>query len=343
MGARRFIRLVLLLAVAAVLRQPGPSDAAEPATPRAEVPEAVCDFGAVVQGERISRAFAISNTGRGDLVLGNAEISGAGVATVRMRGRIAAGRTGDVAVTIDTKRLSGDVKAGIAFSTNDPERPRVELILKGRVKRHVEVLPLSAVSIASFRNESAEGAVTIVNNDNVALRIAGIESGSNLFRAELDPLKEGAEYRLRIVSSASAPPGRHEGWVTVRTNNRRVPQLSVAVNLLVRNKVYASPEEIDFGKVRREELVQRPKLVAVLTQSVLVKRRAGNDLRIEIDGAAPFVKVVTGPAADNTACRLDVFLVPENLAPGKIEGMLRVRTNDAEFPVVAIPIKGEVI
>ncbi len=115
------------------------------------------------------------------------------------------------------------------------------------------------------------------------------------------------------------------------------------MKFLVRNRVYISPDEIDFGKVRREDLAQRPKLAGLLAQTVLVKRRAGNDFRIETDSAVPFVEVVTGPAADDAACRLDVFLVPENLAPGRIDGTLRVRTNDAEFPVIAIPIKGEII
>ncbi len=343
MDSRPFVRLLVLLTAAAVLRLPGSAEAAAPAKARVEIPEAICDFGSVRQGEKVSRKFTIRNTGSRDLVLGDAELSGAGIATVRMRGRIAPGGAADVAVTMDTRRLSGDVEAGVAFATNDPERPRVELALKGRVKQLVEVLPLSRIAIATFKNDSAEGAVTIVNNDNVPLRITGVESGSNLFRAEVDVVKEGAEYRLRIASSAAAPAGRHEGWVTLRTNNGRVPRLSIAVNLLVRNKVYASPDEIDFGKVRREELAQRPKLVAVLTQTVIVKRRAGTDFRIEIDSAVPYVKVVTGPAADNAACRLDVFLVPENLAPGRINGVLRVRTNDAEFPLIAIPIKGEVI
>lgn len=342
---RRFsvIALGALIAAADVPWDPGSADAAQRAKPRVETPGPVHDFGAARQGEKVSAVFTIRNSGSGDLVLGTPEISGAGVATVRMRGRIAAGRTGDVAVTIDTNVLSGDVRMGVAFATNDPDRPRVELSVKGRVKPLVEVVPPSAVSIVAFRSDPAEGAVTIVNNDDVPLRITGVDPGSGLFRAELGTVTEGAAYRLRIVSSAAAPPGRHEGRVVVRTDNRRAPELPVVVKLLVRDRVYASPDEIDFGKVRREDLSQATKPVAPRTQSVLVRRRAGDGLRVEIDGAVPFVRVVAGPAADNTACRLDVVLVPENLAPGKSDGTLRVRTNDPEFPLVAIPIRVEVI
>ncbi len=128
---RPVIRLLALLAAGVVARHAAAESGAA-ATPRVEVPEVASDFGSVRQGEKVSRKFTIRNTGAADLVLGNAEISGAGVATVRMRGTIAAGRAGEVAVMMDTKRLAGDVKAVVAFATNDRARPRVELSMTGR-------------------------------------------------------------------------------------------------------------------------------------------------------------------------------------------------------------------
>lgn len=343
MVTRPSCRLLLLLAAAALLRYPASADASPPGTPRAEISEAVHNFGSVMRGEKVRQGFTIRNTGSGDLVVGDVELFGAGDATIRLRKTIPAGQAGEVTLILDTTRLSGEVEAGAAFSTNDPEHSRVELSLTGRVKQLVDVLPFSAVYIAAFKNVSAEGSVTIVNNDNVPLRITGIEPRSDLFRAELDTVKEGAEYRLRVVSNPEAPPGRHKERVTLRTTNRRVPQLSVVVNLLVRNRVYAFPDEIDFGTVDREELARRPALAALLTQTVLVKRRAGDDFRIEIEGAVPFVRVVKSPPEGSATYRLEVSLVPEKLTAGRIDGTLRVRTNDAEFPEIAIPIKGEVI
>lgn len=333
---------MIAFAAAVVMQQSSSSEAAPPAKPRAEVPQAVYDFGSVVRGEKVNGRFTIGNAGSADLVLGDMQFLGAGVATVRLRGRIPPGRAGDVAVTIDTKLLIGDVETGVAFATNDPERSRIELRLKGRVKQPAEFVPKPVVSIVAFQNDSAAGSVALVNNDSVPLRITGIETRGSLFRVELDTVKEGADYRVRVVSSPDAPPGRHEERVTLRTSNRRVPQLSIVVNLLVRNRVYAFPEKIDFGTVRLGDVVHRPKFAGLPTRTVVVKRRGGDDFRIEIDNAGPFVSVVTSPPGAG-GYRLDVSLVPEKLARGRIDGTVRVRTNDAEFPEIAIPIRGEVL
>ncbi len=341
-GARPPARRVVLLA-AALLAQPGSLHGAPPAMPRAEVAQSVHDFGSVTRGQKVSRAFTIKNAGAGELVLGSVEIAGAGIATVRMRGRIAPGKAGDVIVTVDTRGLSGDVAAGVAFGTNDPELPRIALMLKGRVKPVVEVLPSSAVSRASVRNKPGKGSVAAVNNDNVPLRKAGAAREGDLIRVALDNAGGGAEDRVRVASSALALAGRREGRSTLATPNAPVPQPSVVVNLQARNRVYASPEEIDFGTIKLEDLARKPALAPLLTQRVVVRGRAGNDFRIEIDGPAPFLKVLATPPGGSATHHLDVSLVPEGLAPGKLDATLRVRTNDAEFPVIAIPIRGEII
>jgi len=105
--------------------------------------------------------------------------------------------------------------------------------------------------------------------------------------------------------------------------------------------VYANPEAVDFGVVPLGQLEKAPGLLQLLTQTVMVKKRQGQFAITKIASDLAFVTVKQTPAVSSSAFRLDFGLVSQRLRPGRIEGTIRVMTNDGEFPEVLIPVRGE--
>src|SRR5262245_36998325 len=98
------------------------------------------DFGVVKQGDRLSHAFQIWNTGETPLHIEKVEMNVSGL-TTQFPPEVAPG--GSVPITLDwnTAGFSGDVDALAIVLTSDSKQPRVELRLKAIVKPPIEFDP----------------------------------------------------------------------------------------------------------------------------------------------------------------------------------------------------------
>jgi len=56
----------------------------------------------------------------------------------------------------------------------------------------------------------------------------------------------------------------------------------------------------------------------------------------------PFLLIGQDPTAQSQIFRFDVGLVVDRLKPGKIDGSVRILTDDSDFPEITLPVRGEV-
>jgi hypothetical protein len=306
------------------------------------VKESEYDFGSVPRGASVIHVFTIKNEGTEDLVIENVELMER-FTTVRVLKTIPPGGEGKITVTFETVRVGGEFRTGVILSTNDPENPKIVFVMKGRVSDPIDVLPYSAVFLTSFRGESAERSLSIVNNDIEPLFIKEVRSEGESFHAELQTIRENMEYRLSVRSNPHASPGKYKEILWLSTNNEKIPRLKIVVNNYVKNEVYAFPEEIDLGTIRLEDLEKVAGMERVLSQTVLVKHREAKDFKIQVEHDLPFLKVSQTPASGSDTYRLDIVPRKEKLTKGKIGGVIRVRTNDEDVPELTIPVVGEIL
>jgi hypothetical protein len=328
-----FLLLLLFLPFGAIALAGGP---------RATVKENEYDFGSVPRAASISHAFTIKNEGTEDLVIENVELMER-FTTVRVLKTILPGREGKITVTFETVRFGGDFRTGVILSTNDPENPKVVFVMKGRVSDLIDVLPYSAVFLTSFRGETVERFLTIVNNDVEPLLIEEVRSEGESFRAELQTVRKEMEYRLWVRSSPDAAPGKYKEILWLSTNNEKIPRLKIVVNNYIKNDVYAFPEEVDLGTIRLEDLEKMAGMERMLSQTLLIKHRGAEDFRIQVEHDLPFLKVSQTPASGRDTYRLDIVPRKDKLTRGKIDGLIRVRTNDKNVPELVIPVVGEIL
>lgn len=300
------------------------------------------DFGTSRQGQPVVHAFVLQNRGTQPQVIDRIDLSQGGM-KVRFAKRIEPGQQQTITITWDTSRMSGEVSAEAVVRFQDSAVPTLTLALHGVVKASVEILPHPAVFFSVFKGETAERRLQIVNNEETPVAVKGVESQSSHFSAEVKPVQAGRAYELIVRVPGDVPPGRYMESATVLTDLAERPRLTVSVNVLVKTDLYANPETIDFGTLTLTDIDRSPRLLEMLTQPVILRRRQGTFEIRSVESSIPSVTVVQDPAKGSSeSFRLDVSLVRSKLQPGPIEGSIRILTTAEDFPEVVVKVSGTV-
>jgi hypothetical protein len=331
--------LMLMMSAAAQTARPASSPEQAGGDLVALAPEH--DFGSVAQGEPVVHAFIIRNRGTEPRVIERVELSAAGM-NARFARTIEPGGQGTITLKWDTNSISSDVEAEAVVHFADRAVAPITLALKGRVKAPIELLPYPAVYFSVFKGETAERRVRIVNNSESALAISRLEPQGQHFAATLEPVETGRVYDLRVTLPKDVSPGRYMESVVLHTDHPKQPRLEIPVNVLVKTDVYANPEEVQFGEVSLTELQRSPKLAALLTQAVMVRKRAGTFAIKSVETSLPALVVEQEPASGaSDAFRLNVGLDRDKLTAGALTGTIRILTTDKDFPELIVKVSGE--
>lgn len=302
--------------------------------------ETTHSFGTVMQGETINHAFVIRNAGSAPLKIARMELSELGM-TARVTPLIPPGQEGKVTVKWDTLRVKGELTGEVVVYLDDPAQPPIVLLLKGVVKPPLEIVPSRAVFLSLFKGESAESTVTIVNNETRPLTITRLEARGQHFVANFHTVESGKIYQIVVKVLPDTPPGRYLEGLDVYTDNPQRAQIKMAVNVLVKENLYTFPDVVDFGTVSLAQLAKTPSILKVLTQTLLVKKREGEFEITGVTTTVPFLRIHLEPAGKSGTFRIDVSLVQGEVRPGKLDGSLRIKTTEGDFPELVIPVQGE--
>jgi hypothetical protein len=312
--------------------------------PKAVISEKEHHFGKAMVGDTVSHVFKLKNAGDLELTIENIEITDV-FTKIMFKRSIPPGQEIDITLILDTGKVKGEIETGAILSTNDPTNPLIELKMWGRIHSLIDILPMSAIFFSVYKGESQAKSVNLVNNDKKPFQITKIESLSNRFNYKLKTVKEGQEYQFLVKVNPKASLGRTMEKATLFTNNEKIPQFDIGVNIFVKDDVYNFPDDINFGTIDLEKLKKNPQLLDLLIQTILVKRREGkgSDFQIKLEHNIPFIDIKKDPESGSETYRLDVSLVLDKMTKGKIDTFIKVITNDKEVPELKIPVKGEII
>lgn len=127
------------------------------------------------------------------------------------------------------------------------------------------------------------------------------------------------------------------------TSSRRHPALTIEVNTYLRERVYTCPDSVGFGTIRLSDSERAPQLLQRLAQTLMVCQYGGANFSVSLRTDVPQLAFTSerGPQGDRYQNTLT--LIQRNLMPGVIRGSIFVETNDNEFPLLIVPVSGEVI
>jgi hypothetical protein len=303
------------------------------------VPKNSYDFGSIKQGNTVAHTFVIRNTSDKPVRIERMGLSDAGM-TARGKSSISPGSEGTIAVSWDTSRVQGKLSGEAVLYFDDPALPPIALLITGVVKPPLEFLPFRAVFLRLFKGETAEGKVTIINNEDRPLAIQRVEPRGQHFRAAVQTVDFGKVYEIHVKARSDTPPGRYREALEVYTDRSEAAPIRLAVNILVRENLYTFPDIVDFGTVSLKKRDDASSALDVFAQTLLVKRRQGNFEIKNIVSSLPFLRIRQEPASKSATYRLDIRLDPNEMPTGRFVGSLRIMTDDVDFPEIVVPVRG---
>lgn len=92
------------------------------------------DYGVIFAGDNVEAIFKFKNEGKSPLIINNVVASCGCTSPKWSKDPVMPSQSGEIKITYNTNIIS-DIKRSITVSTNDPEKPRIVLMLTGKVIR----------------------------------------------------------------------------------------------------------------------------------------------------------------------------------------------------------------
>lgn len=256
---------LLLLALPAAGQDTPPEQQTEPTVsgpaPRLVLSTTEWDFGKKWRGEACSTEITLTNEGDAPLrILRIRKSCGCTPAQPKSGGSwrnkvIAPGESEVMVLSYDTTRHATNVSQTVTLETNDPQRPRVVIKVKGQVRPLFEAKPQDRIYFPRIEPEEVvTESIELRNNapNKIFLKLEPLEESAP-FAVKLEELEPGLRYRL---SATTRPPLSLRGnrtTVVLTTGLERVPRLEIPVSVYVVPRVALRPAQwLVSPRVKRE-------------------------------------------------------------------------------------------
>ena len=305
-------------------------------------PETSYDFGTVKQGTKILHHFMVKNNTSSPVTVLGLEFSMPGM-TGRFRPLILSGVDSGLTIEWDTTHLAGATEGRAIVHFGDASQLPVALRLKGIVQPPIEILPLPAIFLSEFQGEGIERRLKIINHQEQPTVLSLPQVSSKHFTAMLSEIERGRVYEVIVKIPPSVAPGHYDEELSVSTNDSKLDKLTIPVHLFVKPDLYANPDSVDFGLISADRIHKDHALSERFTQTFLVRKRdrqfAITKITSDVEG---LVLTKDPPQGHSSTYRIEVTLDPQRLKVGKLEGFIKIGTDDRDFPEIKIPVVGRV-
>jgi len=294
-------------------------------------------FGNVGLDEPVEHTFVFENTGSEPLEIKNVQLNPPLVAT-KMKGRVLPGEKGSVTVQLGKPREQDEYQGQVVVNFKNPTANSLTFWMIGAVVPPIEFQPMPFFFVTTQRGQSKEASIEIVNHEELPLEILRVENPSTRFTTELETLKAGEHYRLRLTLKGDGPGGKATDTITLVTFSEEHPFWEIKANTWVKERVYTFPDSLDFGQISTPYLKARPQMVGSLSQTLMVYQVGGKDFEIGVQTDVPFLILSPAQSKFKDRYQIEVTVIPEKLKSGVVDGSIIVVTNDPEFPQLVVPV-----
>jgi len=316
--------------------------------PKLVVAEKIIDLGDVPQGEVRDVEFKLTNEGEAELILKSVRPT-CGCTVAQWPKKIEPGGKGVVAAKLDTAGFKGGIAKAIMVMSNDPKNSIVKLVIKADVKPYLEVLPSPIVRMSVLESEDAVEKVVIAGTSRSGdFKVTGAKAYTKdgeidpAFKVDYRKLPEtevidgrmDCQYEIAIRLTDEATVGPISSVVKVTTDSKKKSEVEVKVFGVVRPMLRVMPGTLQFGAV---EARQQP------SQNLVVENNRP-DAKVAITGAK-----IDDPAFETSIVALEdgeryqiTVTVSRDASPGIKDAVLVLKTTDAEFNELRVPVRASI-
>ncbi len=160
-----------------------------------------------------------------------------------------------VRVTLRPGAPVGPFAASITIVSNHPKEPRLRIPVVAKIRGEVEVNPEKLFLGIVKKGQSASRSVTVSTASARKLSLTDVSASSDSFTAKVSPGDGGNEYKIIVGLSERAPTGLLRANLTLHTNSKIQPTITVPISALVeeREKTTANENPKEVGDKARPE------------------------------------------------------------------------------------------
>ena len=325
---------------------PAPPAAPAVAKPKIAFDRETHDFGVVRQEAEFHTEFALRNDGKVALHVNDVRADcGCSTATLATR-EIAPGATVPLVITFRTFTMAGPLTKRIRVSSDDPERPVVELHLKVDIAAGIVLDPARFYFGNVLVGTAPSTSVTLKWRDGVgkAFRLTGVDAPGADLSFETKPFEAPPWHGFTVTATFKKPPaiGTVSATALLRTDDPESPRFASSITAFVSGKVWIDQRAVSvgmvpYGKGRVLMLRARGLFADTNLGDVKATSKTGRvTLRVVPGGTVP------GPGGGEKEWLVEVTL-PESASPGRVDDVVLVSGAIPNEPPAEVVVTGQVL
>ncbi len=311
----------------------------EPARSGLQVSELSFSFQIFDPGQPVEHTYYLQNLGADTIQVERIALTPP-LQVRKINSKIPPNEVGQLVVSLGTPRELGEYQGAIEVTFKNKDLPPLPLEFVGKITPVLEVRPLPAFFLATTRGHSHSASLEIISKDPDPVQITDVQFANTNAELKLTAVEPGRHYRLNLNVRADARTGRHKDRITLLTSSKKQPRLVIEANILVRERVHTFPEAIDLGRFHVSRLKADPALTNLVNQTLMVYQEGGKDFQATATTQLDGLNLAVERSTLGDRYEIQVRIALHRLAPGPLNGLIRITTNDRDFPTLNVPVQG---
>lgn len=298
-------------------------------------------FGRVMPDEPIEQAIAFLNPGSEPLVVENIQLTPP-LTAEDITYLILPGAEGSFKLVLGKERRMGEYEGLVRINFKDGKHAPILFEIEGFIIPPIEFKPYAAFFVATHFGKQRTASIEIINHRDQPLLLTDVKSDSERFSTQLETIVPGQHYRLSLTLDGTSKPGKLEEEIVILSDPPMQKPLRVQANTIIRDAVYTFPDTVAMGNLPLKVAADHD-AVQTLSQTLMVYRPDSSDFEIETSINLDYITLESERGPDGDRYQLTLILIPEKVTPGKIDGVVLIKTNDDKIGTLEIPVVGHIL
>ncbi len=306
--------MVVVCTVANVVSAQSLTEQIIPAAQRAH------DFGSVARAAKTEHRFEIHNPFKQPMHLSSISASCGCTTPIIETQTIQPGETGSVLARFNTGTFSGDRKASLNLTIDQPTFMQVQLNVKGYIRTDIVINPGELNFGTVPEGEAKEIEANLEYAGRSDWKITGLQTNATFLSATFEETQRSGgrvAYKIKAKLSPDGLTGNQSTMITLQTNDNRLKSVPLAVNAQIQAPLSVSPTSVALGEMKPGQPI---------TQRILVKgTQPFQILAVQV----PDMQVDFEPSQEAKAIQfLNVTITPEStLSTGDGKSRMTITTD----------------
>jgi len=250
-----------------------------------------------------------------------------------------------------TDGYAGEVAKAATVMTNDPKYANFSLTLRARFisdapavpnapasapkRSSVFVEPTDRIITSVLAGNATNTSLYVVNTEAKPVHVKSVDAGGTSFTATLAPIQDGQRYEVAVKSAANLKPGTYHQTLHVLTDSTTTPEIPVQLTLTVYPRLFASPTAIIMPV-----LPIGAELSTIAWPAITVRKVQATGLEIKrVSTSLAFLDLTTEAQKAGEVYQVHIKINNDKVKAGEFKGTIRIETNDADLPVIEVPVQ----